>query len=70
MIRQRPRGETSLSQATYGHERPKYSPSSPETQLVAEQDLARDCAKARRRNKLSAAGRYGDVLIELGLLKE
>jgi len=58
-----------FTKATYDHKLPRYDLPSPERIDVAEAELARDCEKARARNKLSSAGRYRDVLRGLGLLK-
>jgi len=58
----------SLSKATYKASRPECAPS-PERQQLAEEQLARDCAKSRELNKLSSAGDYMGVLRKLGLVK-
>ena len=58
-----------FTKATYDQKRTLPDHPSPERQLIEDQDLARECAKARNRNKLSSAGRYRDVLRDLGLIK-
>jgi hypothetical protein len=58
-----------FTKATYDRKLPRHDPPSSERVDASEANLARDCEKARARNKLSSAGRYGDVLRGLGLLK-
>ena len=52
MIRRRPRGETTLSKATYDHKRPRYDPPSPDrVKAQLDQDV-RDAALERKCHKL------------------
>jgi hypothetical protein len=59
MIRRRPRGETSLSKATYDDKRPKFEQPSPERLAAAELLTAAQCARDREREKaITAAGGF------------
>jgi hypothetical protein len=69
MIRRRPRGETTLSKATYGHKRPRFDPPAPATLEAAAKLKAAECARDRAISKeITAAGgavkwlldRFGD----------
>ena len=57
MIRRRPRGETTLSKATYDHKRPRFDPPSPARLEAAAALTAAECAHDRAGNKeVTAAG--------------
>ena len=47
MIRRRPRGETTLSKATYDHKRPRYDPPSPERIAAEQQESMRNTEKKK-----------------------
>jgi hypothetical protein len=52
MIRRRPRGETTLSKATYDHKRRRYDQPSPKRREEAEKQVARESAGLRRSRQL------------------
>lgn len=72
MMRRRPRGETTLSKATYDHKRPGFDPPSPAQLEAAIALTAVQCARERAASKeMTAAGSLGEwVLTQLGLPKE
>jgi hypothetical protein len=72
MIRRRPRGETTLSKATYDHKRPRFDPPSPIRLEAATSLTAAECARDRAIQKdVNAAGGFVEwMLARLGLPKE
>ena len=74
MIRRRPRGETSLSKATYDHKRPRFEPPSPVRLEAATALVAVECANQRAVHKeVTASGSLvllsqKDAFCELGII--
>ena len=68
MTRRRPRGETTLSKATYDHKRPRLDPPSPARLEAATTLTVAECARDRAINKeVTAAGGFVKwVLTRLG----
>jgi hypothetical protein len=68
MIRRRPRGEPTLSKATYGDKRPRFDPPSPARAEAAAALKAAECAQERALNKevTAAGGIVPWVLTQLG----
>jgi hypothetical protein len=72
MIRRRPRGETSLSKATYDHKRPRFDPPSPVRLEAATALVAVECANQRAVHKeVTASGSLANwAVIKLGVPPE
>jgi hypothetical protein len=51
MIRRRPRGEPSLSKATYDHKKPRFDPPCPTRVKAADELIAAECAQDRANDK-------------------